>query len=226
MTGGTGTDQREFFRWAHGLVLAGDERFEPLGPVADTLRDGIGELAQSVRRSVWHMTIVPSWREVRAARRLAEVAWRADVDGRYVTDVRSLERLPMLSSHHPDLRTTHVVGPLLVVDARMVFLGVPRGHELAGRVWRSTSPTVVGAAARTLEAAWRAAQPPHEHDPPFTRRMVDVGFLLTDGATDGEISRQLAVSTRTVSADVAEIVRRLGARNRAHAIALIGGGTF
>ena len=56
--------------------------------------------------------------------------------------------------------------------------------------------------------------------------MVEIGFLLTDGATDREIAKALGVSERTVSAQVAEITRRLGARNRGHAIALIGGGRF
>jgi DNA-binding NarL/FixJ family response regulator len=54
--------------------------------------------------------------------------------------------------------------------------------------------------------------------------MVDIAFLLTEGASDREIARHLHVSERTVSADVAEIVRRLGARGRAHAIAVIGSG--
>lgn len=220
--------QREFFRWAHALVLAGDERFQDVGPVDASLRQGLDDLASSVRRSVWHLTYLPTWGQVRSARRLATVAARGDVDGRYVTDVRSLQRLPMLTSHHRAARVSHVVAPLLVIDARLVFIGAPRGHELAAHAWRTTAPAVVGAAIRCVETVWTTATPavpPGEH-PPFTRRMVDIGFLLTDGSTDAEIARQLNVSARTVSADVAEIVRRLGARNRAHAIALIGGGTY
>lgn len=219
--------QREFFRWAHAHVLAGDDRFAGLGTVEQSMSSGLDALAASVRRSVWHLTNVPTWREVRGARRLAAVAARGDIDGRYVTDVRSLQRLPMLASHHRAARVSHIVAPLLVVDARIVFIGAPRGHELAGQVWSSTAPAVVGAAVRCVEAVWSASAPatPPDEDPPFTRRMVDIGFLLTDGSTDAEIARQLRVSARTVSADVAEIVRRLGARNRAHAIALIGGGT-
>ncbi|WP_299446793.1 LuxR C-terminal-related transcriptional regulator [uncultured Phycicoccus sp.] len=220
--------QREFFRWAHALVLAGDERFVSVGPVDATLRQGLDDLAASVRRSVWHLTYLPTWGQVRSARRLAAVASRGGIDGRYVTDVRSLERLPMLTSHHHTARVSHVVAPLLVVDARVVFIGAPRGHELAAHAWRSTAPAVVGAAVRCVETVWASSTPavPPGQDPPFTRRMVDIGFLLTDGSTDVDIARQLGVSARTVSADVAEIVRRLGARNRAHAIALIGGGTY
>ncbi len=53
--------------------------------------------------------------------------------------------------------------------------------------------------------------------------MVDIAFRLVDGATDREIARALGVSERTVSSDVREMSRRLGARSRAHAIALISG---
>ena len=53
--------------------------------------------------------------------------------------------------------------------------------------------------------------------------MVDIALLLVDGATDREIAGALGVSERTVSADVREVIRRLGARSRAQAIALISG---
>ena len=59
--------------------------------------------------------------------------------------------------------------------------------------------------------------------PPFTPRMVAIGIRLVEGATDREIARDLGVSERTVSSDVREMSRRLGARSRAHAIALISG---
>ena len=53
--------------------------------------------------------------------------------------------------------------------------------------------------------------------------MVAVGLRLAEGATDRQIARELGVSERTVSADLHEISRRLGARSRTHAIALISG---
>ena len=50
-----------------------------------------------------------------------------------------------------------------------------------------------------------------------------MALLLLRGATDRQISRELGVSERTVSAEVRELGRRLGATNRAHAIARICG---
>lgn len=69
------------------------------------------------------------------------------------------------------------------------------------------------------------AQPavPEGTRPPFTPRMVEIGLRLVDGATDREIARALGVSERTVSADVHEMSRRLGARSRAHAVAMVAG---
>ena len=63
---------------------------------------------------------------------------------------------------------------------------------------------------------------PHE-PPPFTPRMVEVAQLLLRGATDRQIARELRVSERTVSAEVSEITRRLGATSRANAVARISG---
>ena len=53
--------------------------------------------------------------------------------------------------------------------------------------------------------------------------MVDIALLLVEGATDREIARSLGVSERTVSGDLRQMCARLGARSRAHAIALISG---
>jgi len=52
---------------------------------------------------------------------------------------------------------------------------------------------------------------------------VDIAWLLADGASDRQISRELGISERTVSNEVREIGRRLGAANRAHTIARICG---
>ncbi len=219
-----GADAGLWFRWVHGLAVAGDPRLTPLGDLGTAFDAGVRALAASVRRSVWHMTFRPSWSEVRMARPLADVARRRGIDGRYVTDRGAAARLPVLTSHHhPYLRHHAVHAPMLVVDTRVVFVGAPAGYELAGEVWTSTSPQVIDGAVRVFDAVWRAASPPEPAgEAAFTRRMVDIAFLLTDGASDREIARALEVSERTVSAEVAEIARRLGARNRAHAIALIG----
>ena len=71
---------------------------------------------------------------------------------------------------------------------------------------------------------------PHD-DPPaerqsLTSREMEVIGLLADGASSGEIGRALGISSRTVEHHVRLIVRKLGAKNRTHAvvIALRGNG--
>ena len=228
MTGraGPGSDPPEFFRWVQGLAVSGDPRLTQAGSVDELLRSRAAEVGGGLRSSLWHMTHLPTWSEVRAARALT-ARGRRGIDLRYVTSERTLTQLPLLSSHHhPYLRVGPVVGPMLLLDHAVVFVGAPHGHQLTGTVWSSTNGPVVAEAVRCFETTWSVARPAvgRGEDPPFTRRMVDIAFLLTEGASDREIARQLHVSERTVSADVAEIVRRLGARGRAHAIALVSSG--
>jgi len=54
----------------------------------------------------------------------------------------------------------------------------------------------------------------------LTRRQTEVLALVAQGASDNEIAMQLCLSAKTVSWYVKEIRARLGARSRAHAVAL------
>lgn len=222
-------DAHAFFAWVHGLVAAEDPRLRPIGPVDVAYSSGAERVAKQVRRSVWHMTIFPSWNTVRAADPFAALRHRPGVDIRYLTTSLSVEKLPMLASHHhPYLRVGPVVDSMLVLDGARVFVGEPHGTTPVSGVFESTDAKVVASAVRVFDAGWRTAAPVHPEgeDPPFTRRMVQVAFHLTAGASDREIARALRISDRTVSAEVAEIVRRLGARGRTHAIGLITGAAY
>lgn len=218
---------RVVFRWLHALVLDGDPRVRSLGTFASAYAEHGAAIARSIRHSVWHMTVAPSWSAVRTATPLGGAhQLHKGVEMRYVTTPLGLRRLPLLSSHHhPYLRVGPVVESVLIVDGGRIFFAGPTGTPAAADVWESSDPRVVAAAMRAFDATWREAEPAHEphEEPPFTRRMVTIGFHLTEGASDREIARALGVSERTVSAEVAEIVRRLGARSRAHAIAVISG---
>ncbi|MDP9073926.1 MAG: helix-turn-helix transcriptional regulator [Actinomycetota bacterium] len=54
----------------------------------------------------------------------------------------------------------------------------------------------------------------------LTTRDLDVLRLLADGRTTADIARALAYSESTVKQLVHAILRSIGARNRAHAVAL------
>lgn len=64
---------------------------------------------------------------------------------------------------------------------------------------------------------------PHGARPKEVRlssRHREILALVAQGATDSEIARQLCLSPKTVGWYVSEILARLGARCRAHAVAL------
>ncbi len=54
----------------------------------------------------------------------------------------------------------------------------------------------------------------------LTAREQEVMILLVQGASAKLISRLLLLSPRTVDAHASSIIRKLGARNRTHAVAL------
>lgn len=225
----TSSDAHAFFTWVHGLVAAEDPRLRLLGTVDAAYGARAEAAARQVRHSVWHMTILPSWSTVRAAAPFADLARRPNIDVRYLTSPMSVHLLPLLASHHhPYLRVGPVVDSMLLLDGSRVFVGQPHSATPVSSVYESTDAALVAKAVRVFDAGWRTAEPviPEGEEPPFTRRMVQVAFLLTTGASDREIARTLAVSERTVSSEVAEIVRRLGARGRTHAIGLIHGASY
>ncbi len=213
----------------HGLITAQDPRVHALGAVDQAYVGGAEQAAAAVRHSVWHMTILPSWSTVAAAQPFAALRARPGVDMRYLTSPLSVLQLPLLASHHhPYLRVGPVVDNMLVLDGSRVFLGQPHGTTPVSSVYVSTDARLVARAVRVFDAGWRTATPvtAEGEDPPFTRRMVQVAFHLASGASDREIARALRVSERTVSAEVAELVRRLGARSRTHAIGLVTGAGY
>lgn len=203
------------------MIDDADPRFTRLASLLE-MAEPMARLEATIRVSMWNMQRHQTVYSMRDAREADASMARRGVEVRYILPRRVAERRsPLASSHEPGLRLAPVATPMMVCDARWILLGDSTGET----VWISRDPGVVHAAAGLYDRLWQAAEPavPEGQEPPFTRRMVDIGFLLVDGATDREIARSLGVSERTVSADVREMSRRLGARSRAHAIAMICG---
>lgn len=54
----------------------------------------------------------------------------------------------------------------------------------------------------------------------LTQREKEILYWMSEGKTDREIANRLSISERTASNHVNHILAKLGARNRAHAVAL------
>ncbi|HXG76134.1 MAG TPA: helix-turn-helix transcriptional regulator [Gaiellaceae bacterium] len=59
-----------------------------------------------------------------------------------------------------------------------------------------------------------------EHARPLSRRELEVLALVAEGYTSKEIGARLFVSEETVKSHISNILACLGARNRAHAVAI------
>lgn len=222
----TGTEPPKAMGWGlfaqwHALIDAGDPRFTLFSTVEDVAAP-LAELAASLRVSHWNMQRHMTIASIRKAQPDDERMRRRGVQSRMILPRRVADgRCPLFSSYEPELRLAPVPHPLLVADGRLVVVGDSTGDA----VWTSSAPDVVAGAVGLFEQVWQTAARavPEGEDPPYTPRMLEIALLLVDGATDREIARALGVSERTVSGDVRVMSSRLGARSRAHAIALISG---
>ncbi len=89
---------------------------------------------------------------------------------------------------------------------RTMILGAGRG-ELAMTARRARIAMDHLAQLRTARA----------DDPGLTEREAEVLRMVAEGSTDREIADRLVVSVRTVESHVANVLRKLGARNRTEA---------
>jgi DNA-binding NarL/FixJ family response regulator len=88
---------------------------------------------------------------------------------------------------------------------------------LAARAGR----TVVDPQIRRVEPSAVPAAKPFAPEVPLTRREQDVLDELLQGQSNRQIGRNLFISEDTVKSHVKAILRKLGARDRAHAVSLV-----
>jgi DNA-binding CsgD family transcriptional regulator len=209
-----------FFTHLQSLLAAGDPSLRFLGMTADGGRV-FAELLATQRGSVWNMQRLMSFHSMRDGKPQTDALRQRGVKLRLVVNPASLDLCPILSSYDPAVRVGPIVSPLMVMDTELVVVPGTDGDS----IWISTDRDVVDFAVRAYEATWSASDPavPAGEQPPLTARMLEIAWLLADGASDRQISRSLGISERTVSNEVREIGRRLGASNRAHTIARICG---
>ena len=81
--------------------------------------------------------------------------------------------------------------------------------------------TVVDPQIRRVEPSAMPVGKPFTPEVPLTRREQDVLDELIQGQSNRQIGRNLFISEDTVKSHVKAILRKLGARDRAHAVSLV-----
>lgn len=136
-----------------------------------------------------------------------------------------IELTRRLLRRHPDLGVVLYTGH---DDARLVSRGLDSGAR--GYALKGGSPSELMEAIRTIAAGGtyfdprlgpvlRVARTPARRGH-LTEREREIVQLLATGLTGEEIAERLELSPETVRTHVRNAMRRLGARTRAHAIAL------
>lgn len=103
-----------------------------------------------------------------------------------------------------DRRTVLLEGPAFGIERSVIAVSDPHAVTVALRHWRSVRPTAFDAAAllRTPD------------DLALTARQREIAGLMAADVQDESIARLLAVSVRTVRAEIAATMRQLGVRTR------------
>jgi DNA-binding NarL/FixJ family response regulator len=110
------------------------------------------------------------------------------------------------------------------------YMRAARSAGVAGLVARSSAPGVIVAAVRAahsgrpffdpeLATLQSAGVVEAEHRMPLSDRQQQILRLIAQGRRNGDIADTLFVSVETVRTHVKEILRRLSAHDRAHAVA-------
>lgn len=208
---------------ARGLMLTGDPRVRLLGP-RERAHHVIDGFSTDPPRRGWNMQWTLRIKGVFEHERANAASRERGTDQRLVAPLQAFRRRPLNVHIESPARVGSVPYPLLVVDDR-AFLAGPLGTPQADTFWAVEDPDLVERAARAFLTVWDAAVPLEESAAPrpLPPRTLQVAVRLVDGLTDKEIAADLAVSERTVSAEVRRVVEWVGARSRGHAVALLVG---
>ncbi|MBM6403592.1 helix-turn-helix transcriptional regulator [Phycicoccus sp. CSK15P-2] len=219
------TSARAFFDHVHALMLADDPRLTLLGPLTSADEHLDRRYAQT-RHSLWNQQVTVSVRSTTNGSRSFDRHHPGGLpEERGLVDARGLADNPLFPSLHPQDRIHFVSDPMLITDETHVLLAGPLGTRYADTIWESVHTDIVGPACHIFLAAWTVGRPITDvvDRPLLEPRPLQVALHLAGGATDREIATALGTSHRTVSTEVRHIIDWLGARNRAHAVAMLVG---
>jgi DNA-binding NarL/FixJ family response regulator len=137
-------------------------------------------------------------------------------------EMSGIDAMSAIRAEFPEARiivlTTHA-GDVQI--ARALKAGA-RGYLLKGQLRKELLDTIravhVGQKRLSSEVAAEIAE--HATDDPLTPREVDVLQLVAEGNANKEIGARLSLTEETVKSHIRNILAKLGAKDRTHAVAI------
>ena len=137
-------------------------------------------------------------------------------------DVDGLEAIETIRREFPEARIivlTTYSGDTQVLRA---LKAGARGYVLKGHVHKELLDTIraVHAGQKRIPSEIAAELADHATDDPLTEREIDVVRLIAAGNSNKQIADQLSIGEATVKSHVTNILSKLGANDRAHAVTI------
>jgi DNA-binding NarL/FixJ family response regulator len=137
-------------------------------------------------------------------------------------EMDGLEAIVAIRREYPDARIivlTTYTGDVQVLRA---LKAGARAYILKGQVHKELLETirVVHAGQRRIPPAIAAELADHATDDPLTEREIEVVRLIAAGNGNKQIADQLSIGEATVKSHVTNILSKLGANDRAHAVTI------
>ncbi len=196
-----------------------------LGSGMDGITKGLARVEPLAKRSVWGMQPIMRFDPDDPADELDERSARRGLSLQQLISEYALTVNPLLPSINPQIRVAPVAVPCILVDEAAAILAGPSDAMGRPTAWLVTDPSILELARAAWEMTWAASAPVSDRSGgAVSRRQLEVARGLVKGVKDAALARQLGVSPRTVVADVGRLLEHLGARSRAEAVFILGGG--
>ena len=137
-------------------------------------------------------------------------------------ELDGLEAIVAIRKQYPDARIivlTTYTGDMQVLRA---LKAGARAYILKGHVHKELLDTIrsVHAGQKRIPPEIAAELADHATDDPLTEREIDVVKLIAAGNANKQIADQLSIGEATVKSHVTNILSKLGANDRAHAVTI------
>lgn len=137
-------------------------------------------------------------------------------------EMNGVEAIHAIRSEFPEARIivlTTYSGDMQVLRA---LKAGARGYILKGHVHKELLDTIraVHAGKKRIPPEIAAELADHATDDPLTEREIDVVRLIAAGNSNKQIADQLSIGEATVKSHVTNILSKLGANDRAHAVTI------